>query len=53
LIAEAIKDSVYADLEGQKLVLPADPSEAPNQEAIARRWKGFCGETQKPGEALA
>jgi hypothetical protein len=45
-VAAAIATTVYADLEGQKLILPASSSEGPNQEALANRWKRFCGKKE-------
>jgi len=41
-VAAAITSTMYTDLEGQKLVLPANSSEGPNHEALAQHWKGFC-----------
>ena len=43
-VAEAIKATVYAELDGQKLLLPVNAADIPNHEALAQRWKGFIGE---------
>lgn len=41
-LAPAIKATVYAGLEGQKLFRPAKAANAPNHEALVERWKRFA-----------
>jgi hypothetical protein len=50
-LAPAISSTVYADLQGKKLHLPASPLDHPNQEALVQRWKRFCGEAGRAHEA--
>lgn len=44
-VATAIKVTMYADLQGQKIVLPVNAADIPNHEALAQRWGRFVGET--------
>ena len=43
-VATAIKVTLYAELQGQKLFLPVDASGIPNHEALTQRWGRFRGE---------
>jgi hypothetical protein len=43
-VAAAIAKTVYADLEGQKLVLPVNAADIPNHKALEHRWGLFVGE---------
>lgn len=43
-VAPAIKTTVYAELDGKKLVLPFNAADIPNHEALAQRWGQFFGE---------
>jgi hypothetical protein len=43
-LAQAIKATVYAELNGKKLLLPANTANIPNQEALGQRWGRFCRE---------
>ena len=50
-IAAVISTTVYADLQGKKLLLPANTHFSPNQEALAERWQRFLGgDSSKAGE---
>ena len=40
-LAEVLKNSVYSELAGRKLSDPLRPSDAPNRDALADRWKTF------------
>jgi predicted restriction endonuclease len=42
-LAPAISSTVYADLQGKKLHLPANAADIPNQEALVQRWERFGG----------
>ena len=48
-VAHAIKATVYAELDGQKLLLPSNMANFPNHEALAQRWKRFCGKKEGAG----
>jgi hypothetical protein len=42
-LAPAISSTVYADLQGKKLHLPAIAADIPNLEALVQRWQRFGG----------
>ena len=48
-LALAIKATVYAKLDGKKLLLPVNAADIPNREALAQRWERFCGEKDGVG----
>jgi predicted restriction endonuclease len=48
-VAPAIKTTVYAELDGKKLVLPVNAADIPNHEALAQRWGEFFGEKDGGG----
>jgi hypothetical protein len=48
-LAQMIKATVYAELNGKKLLLPVNATDIPNQEALAQRWERFCGEKEGVG----
>jgi predicted restriction endonuclease len=48
-LAQVIKATVYAELNGKKLLLPVNATDIPNQEALAQRWERFCGEKDGVG----
>lgn len=48
-VAPAIKATVYAALDGQKLLPPTNAANIPNQEALAQRWGRFVGEKDGAG----
>ena len=43
-VAQAMKATVYSELEGRKLLLPANATDIPNGDALTQRWECFCGE---------
>jgi hypothetical protein len=47
-LAPAIKATVYSELQGKQLILPANAQDAPNHEALVERWKQFCGGNVAP-----
>lgn len=51
-VAPGIKATVYAELDGQKLLLPVNAADIPNHEALAQRWGRFCGEKVKTVEGV-
>ena|SRR5579864_8094201 len=48
-LAPAIRSTVFAKLQGQKLVLPAKAANAPNQDALIERWNRFRNGKEAPG----
>jgi hypothetical protein len=48
-LAPAIESTVFAKLQGQKLLLPAKAANAPNQDALIKRWKRFRRAKEAPG----
>lgn len=42
-VASAIMTTVYAELDGKKILLPLNPVDIPNHEALQQRWERFCG----------
>lgn len=47
-LAPAIKATVYAGLEEQKLLRPTKAANAPNQDVLIERWKRFCKGKETP-----
>jgi len=45
-VAQAIKATVYAELSGKRLLLPANTADIPNHEALVQRWNQFCSENR-------
>jgi len=41
-LSPAIKATVYAELQGRKLGLPANAANVPNHDALVERWKRFA-----------
>jgi len=48
-VAPAIMATVYAELDGQKLLMPINAADIPNQAALAQCWGRFCGEKDGAG----
>lgn len=46
-VARAISSTVYADLQGKELHLPANAADNPNPEALVQRWQQFLSGTEE------
>jgi hypothetical protein len=48
-VAQAMKATVYAELEGKKLLLPVNATDIPNGDALTQRWECYCREKDGAG----